>query len=467
MEYTALADLDELVLRVRDRLSASYIQEALNAYRGRAYRSAVISTWIAVAYDIISKLRELATGGEPSAQTFISELDNAIANRDIKKLQSIENSLLERARRDFELLSDREEQDMARLFEDRNHCAHPAFVDETKLFVPEPELVRLHIVHAIQHLLRHQPVQGKSALARVKVDLLRSSFPTTQEGVEQFLRAKYLDRAKGSLIEALVSVFLKVLLKQVDPDLVGRETAVIQALMAIAATHVEIYEAKVREQVPKLANDLDDSELERLFPLIHAEPRIWSWLTEPTRLQVRNMVEHYSAEDAIRLGLFQVGVIGELREKVLQRFSQFSREHKLTLISQHPLPEFTPTAVELYQAAGSYRGAETLGRAVLLPLADYYSRSEVAEVLSAVRSNNQIHYAGDTPSILATFFDRTSRHHAKLRNEWRELMRFLHKLGDGPASYFSYPLLRKKMEAAGLWDPSTDEQWPTPEADEE
>lgn len=64
MKEVRLTDLDELALKVRDRMVRSYILEAIDAYRGGAYRSSIIATWIAVTFDIISKIRELAIQGE-------------------------------------------------------------------------------------------------------------------------------------------------------------------------------------------------------------------------------------------------------------------------------------------------------------------------------------------------------------------------------------------------------------------
>src|SRR5262245_4310446 len=94
-----LVDLDELVLMVRDLNSRAYIGEAINTYRGRAYRSALLATWIAVAYDIISKIRELELQGDANASAFVTILDNAIEASErndpnaIPKLQEIENEL--------------------------------------------------------------------------------------------------------------------------------------------------------------------------------------------------------------------------------------------------------------------------------------------------------------------------------------------------------------------------------------
>src|SRR4051812_7885178 len=68
MSELTLTDLDELILTVRDRNSRAYISEAVATYRARAYRAAIMSTWAAVAYDIIAKIRELAAQGDGAAK---------------------------------------------------------------------------------------------------------------------------------------------------------------------------------------------------------------------------------------------------------------------------------------------------------------------------------------------------------------------------------------------------------------
>src|SRR5258708_36269993 len=77
MFQSHLVDLDELVQSVRDLNSREYITEAIAAYRSRAYRSAIMGTWIAVTYDIISKIRELAVDGALGAPAFSNALDTA------------------------------------------------------------------------------------------------------------------------------------------------------------------------------------------------------------------------------------------------------------------------------------------------------------------------------------------------------------------------------------------------------
>jgi hypothetical protein len=84
MNSVRLTELDGLVLTVRDKTSRSYILEAVNAYRGGAYRAAIVAPWIAVAYDIMAKIKELASQGDGQASAFIKQLNNAIRNKNIK-----------------------------------------------------------------------------------------------------------------------------------------------------------------------------------------------------------------------------------------------------------------------------------------------------------------------------------------------------------------------------------------------
>jgi hypothetical protein len=229
MIQTHLVDLDELVQTVRDINAREYIAEAIAAYRARAYRSAIMGTWVAVAYDIIAKIRELAVQGDAAAVTFSTTLDTAIAQKAtnyvqaIKTLQGIENDLLNQAISSFEFITAQEHTDLERLKQDRNQCAHPAFVTDMLLFQPSPELVRTHIAHAIYHLLAHPPTQGKNALARLKSDLMQPSFPTDQKAVNEFMEMRYFNHAKTALLNNFVTVLLKVIIKASEPDLIGHE----------------------------------------------------------------------------------------------------------------------------------------------------------------------------------------------------------------------------------------------------
>ena len=93
---------------MRDRESRRLIGEAITAYRGGALRSALISTWIAVTYDIIAKARELAGQNEAASKELVQELDDTIAFDNKRKLQKIEADLLTKANDHLQLLAPHE-----------------------------------------------------------------------------------------------------------------------------------------------------------------------------------------------------------------------------------------------------------------------------------------------------------------------------------------------------------------------
>jgi hypothetical protein len=426
MNHIRLTDLDELALTVRETKAKSYKTEAIDAYRGGAYRAAIVSTWIAVTFDIISKIHELASQGDGAAKKIIEDLDKAIAAKDIRKLQTLEDDFLNKAHVDFEFLSSQEFTDLSRLKDDRNLCAHPAFVAEDVLFEPEPERVRLHIVHAVKYLLQHQPVQGKSAIIRLIADIKSVSFPNEIETASVFLNAKYLDRAKKVLVQNLIIVFLKALLRGDDPDLPPAYSSQIAlTLQAIARKYPDIYEMRMSERLPAIAENLTDSLLPNLFQLLGADPRCWTWIGEPVRIRIKTFVAAGVSQPATRNIIFKAVNVEELKPVIVNAFNSLKVESQVGVIASTPRPEFAERAIQIYSGASSFRGAESLGASVIAPMIQHFSGDDVVKVLETVKQNNQIWDAAGTPSLLEELFDGTIKHISVTRNAWKELFEFL------------------------------------------
>jgi pheromone shutdown protein TraB len=110
MPTNNLHSLDALLLSVRDTESNRLTQEAVTAYQAGAYRAAILSIWVAVCADIISKLKELATGGDAAALAEVKSLETWIRTKDIKNIQNFEHGLIELAGGNFEMLLPHEEE---------------------------------------------------------------------------------------------------------------------------------------------------------------------------------------------------------------------------------------------------------------------------------------------------------------------------------------------------------------------
>jgi hypothetical protein len=158
MTSQGFIDLDELILLCRNDKAKSFIQEAVSCYKAGAYRQVIVATWIALVYDIIHKLQELELAGDANATRILEKYEKIRKAGDLRGSLDFERTILDVAMKDFELISDIEYIDLARLQEDRNRCAHPAMNANEEIYQPSPELARSHLRNAIEHLLQRPPV---------------------------------------------------------------------------------------------------------------------------------------------------------------------------------------------------------------------------------------------------------------------------------------------------------------------
>jgi hypothetical protein len=449
MTTYGVTDIDVLALSVRDRESRRLILEAITAYRGGALRSAVMSTWIAVVHDIFSKARELAAQGDPGATGFVNDLDAAIEHKSVPKMQAIERDLLNIARTQLQLVTQHEFDVLKRIQDDRNLCAHPAFITEDELFQPAPDLVRSHLVHALQCLLVHAPLQGKSALNRIRVDILSPSYPVTRNSIGTYVAAKYLNRAKDALVSNLVKVLLKALFLPDAQEFLAKRRQIAWTLSEIAASKTAIYEEVARPMVATFFEGVDDASLLHLCVYLGAEPRIWSWLSEPVRLRVAMLLENADVPTMKLFMAFDAFAVPDLADFLLTKFSGLDQDGQIELISDTPRKEFVGRAIVIYSSAGNYRSAEQHGQAIIVPLASYFSTEDVQMVLDAVLGNSQISYASGTPDVLVEVFKLTQHILEQTRPHWQ---RFVDEMtaqhGGKIDAHYSYPGIRAKLAAA-------------------
>lgn len=448
MTIQGLTDIDSLALSVRDPESKRLIAEAIAAYRGGALRSAIVSTWIAVDYDIIAKARELSALGDPASTAFIKELDHAIEHRAIAKLQTIETGLLYTAFNQLGMFAHHEHEDLVRLQNDRHLCAHPAFATEEALFKPTPELVRAHITHALKHLLMNAPLQGKSAIERFHVDLLSPSFPVDGDSIGTFVRAKYLDRAKDVMVVNLIKSLLSAPFGIESAKYLGQRHQVSRTLHEIAKAKPAIYDETAKAHISRKSDAITDDALLSISAFFECDSRIWEWLSEPTRIRFKKLLQDADAVTLKAHSAFDAIVIQELAAILLARFDSFEQNVQIAIISQSPRREFITPAIRIYGESGAWRTAEQRGRALMIPLAPLMNANDVKAMLDAVKENSQIYEAGGTPDVLEHVLELSKSILSDVKPQWQIFVDEMTNKNHGDAtSYYSYPGLRAKLAA--------------------
>ncbi|WP_186055035.1 hypothetical protein [Burkholderia gladioli] len=288
-----LKDLDELVAECPDPRSRKYIRESVQCYKAGAYRSAVVSCWIAVAFDLVDKIREVAASGDAIAQEIITKFDRARSNGDLRSALTFERDLLNLAQNKFEFISPIEFIDLERLVADRNRCAHPSLVSDTEVFEATPELARLHIVNAVRYVLSQPAAQGKKALERLVAELDSNFFPTKYGDVVAFLRAGPLAKPRVSLLRSYLDLLLKRLLREYT--LYQNRKKATKALAAISEIHPESWKRLIPDLLGKLMPTLlsdDDMERAAVFFGTADGSTVWPYLGATEQLRLATFVEN-------------------------------------------------------------------------------------------------------------------------------------------------------------------------------
>ena len=283
-----LADLDELILRCRDERARSYIAEAVGCYRASAFRSAIVATWVAVCYDIIDKLRDLALAGDRGAEEIIEKVDAARRANDFAKTLRLERELIDVARDRFELISHLEHIDLARLREDRNRCAHPSLNSDEAMFSASAELARVHIRAAVTYLLEHPPAQGKFALERLTREVSSEYFPISAEGAHASLSLGPLRRPRASLVRNFIVVLFKLALDEHSDYKV--RLRIVSALVATRRLHPEMFTMALREKVNLIFREATDADLMRVTSVLLDVGDLWEQIAGDVRNRIENFV---------------------------------------------------------------------------------------------------------------------------------------------------------------------------------
>jgi len=282
--YETFIDLDELIVRCRDKLAKKFIQEAVACYRAGAYRSCIVATWNAIVFDFLHKLRELElldNNGE--ATIILKKFEKIRSGSEFKELWKFESDIPNLAQTQFEFLSPVEKSDLERLFEDRSRCAHPSMTSLEEPFEATAELARYHLRSAVMHCLQRQPVQGRSAINRIWQDIGSEYFPKDSEKATQYFQKGLLASARPSLIKnVIIGLTVNLLTEERSEDERLRQ---FSALNAVANMYHSQVKEILEERLSKIILDkVTDSNWDKVIIYL-GTVEIWDNLSEPCQLK--------------------------------------------------------------------------------------------------------------------------------------------------------------------------------------
>lgn len=177
---------------LNNNIIRDYLAEVIASYNMGHYRSAVVSLYNVVIYDLMFKLKTLKEVYEDqNASNILEELGNNNTNQSYIQW---EKRLFDHIVDHTNLLDEHELRLVERLKEDRNHCAHPAMKDFT-IFIPNKDQTRAHLRNMFEIIFLRDPLLAKEIINPILEDIkgYNNTFGTSinPDRFGKYLTSKY------------------------------------------------------------------------------------------------------------------------------------------------------------------------------------------------------------------------------------------------------------------------------------
>jgi len=399
-------DLDILLTKVRYPQSKVYFLDAVKAYKAGALRASMTSAWVALVYDLIAKYRELSAMNDAAATAFIQAWDTANTAGDIRKLLQLEASIIDDATNNTQVVNRIAGVHLERLRADRHLCAHPAFSAEAELFEPSPELVRLHLVNAVELVLSREPLQGKAIFDLYDVDVQSPGFPTSHARIVDYVEQRYLERVRAQNIRNFGTVLAKSLLKGSPAHWEPQHRKILSSLAAIR-DRAPAHWPDVVLVIVRLIDNLEPENRTRVIAFIAGLPDFWPLLLEPTRTAIQQTVDNMNPTTLADYRILSGMTVPHFRAALLRVIGGLDRNQLAAAIAAHPRAELWPGAIDTYRESGGWRASEANFRSLIAPFAGQLNRQSLDQLLDAVIGNGQNWDAGETSDLLHSMLRNT------------------------------------------------------------
>ncbi|WPP03151.1 hypothetical protein [Methylocella tundrae] len=335
--------------------------------------------------------------GDKAAEQHLEKIEKARVNANVSTSLQLERELIEVAKSQFDLISPLEYDDLVRLRDDRNRCAHPSLVSADQAFVPPGELARLHIRSAVVHLLQHQPVQGKYALDRLLRQVESEYFPIDVDKARSVFSSGPLNKPRETLVRNLIVILLKRLLPApTDYNLAARMRT---ALHAISQLQHNVFDKVICESLPPLIRGLPDNKLIDGVLLIAKGIGRWPAIDIDVRTKIEIFVQNLPTCYFIYID--DLLDYEPLNNYATARVQISSRDEIIAAPFFYLPPAVAEKYIELYLKVKNYAEANQFGSDIANWRYLDFSADQQFLIIRGIQHNSQIRESKALPSVIA------------------------------------------------------------------
>ena len=450
-----MSNLEDHVPRVWNPSVRPLVDEAWRCYNSGAVRASIAATWTAVTADLIEKIIQLAEEGDGDAQRFRTQVEEArakgISPDGVRRMQSIETSLLEEARQ-FELIDSIGVRELDRIREDRHLCVHPSLRHLGEAYEPPTETARAHLKVALDTSLVHPPTQGRKVIDQFKSYVCDPLFSPSSA----HLQATFFDHVRDATRRNIVDVAAKHALCEltIPPEYSVTAVAVASRMAHCLNAFAQRDRVLVRSTMERLAErfrKLDGETQIRALARLGDQDYFWDMVDQPLADRLDDLVkapvpEPLPAARAAMLALVRDRSARDHLPSLETRFNELGTMHRAQVAAVHPAQYFTRHVKDLLADAPNFRSAEKIGQTVVIPHGPYYSVDELRAVLHAWSANDQCRIAGAMPELAVELFENTAHLGDERKPVFDEFIDSVRRL-EPDDSLYDYVDLEAKMHA--------------------
>jgi hypothetical protein len=386
--HDGLHDIEVLASRCRSDQSKEHITESIRCYKAGAYRATIVTAWISVVFDLLDKIRELALSGDSVAKelestyaAYITQINQD--NQDgIKGALEFERRILEICRDRLQFFDSQQFVDLERLREDRHRCAHPSFQNVGIPYYPSSEQARLHVRNAVMHVLAMPPVQGKAALAGLKVLISSDYFPIDEKSAQVHLRSSSLGSGTDSLFKGVVESLIFGFVTVGDP--LYHKLQVYAALNALIEIRPVLVMERIKKNLNVVIKNAPDPKFNSAAALVACVRGGWGALDETSRDKVTRFVSVAPVANILNQ-LENLFFIPQLKAAVIERVGRLSIEELVAGIAINLRHAAKDAAITMLSQAHNWDRVNEVFSKVLLPLFSLLTAEDVERIIRMPR----------------------------------------------------------------------------------
>ncbi len=384
-------DLEILALNCRSEVGRSYIKESISAYYRGLYRSAIVSAWIAIVFDLIEKIRELSLSGDTKARRIEQDFDNLLLQIEqgnptgITQSLEFERNILETFKIEFSYFTPAEASELSRLRDDRNRCAHPSFHRSREPYCPSAELARLHMRNAIHFVLSRPPIYGKAAIDDFLLIVGSNFFPKTIEKAMPVVEKSSLHSPTPGLIRGTIDALLHGFLEPQSP--VYKSLGVPIAMNCIRQLHNSEVASHLQQRVNRVILQVKDPDFFDFLQAMTMIRDLYELLDDSSRSRIEEFFKVSRIEEiAIVFPFFMQN--SSISTHLSLRIPNLSEEELSMLANKSfSLPALKDRIIELLTNSRNWGRTNELTKKLLIPIFPTLTADEAKKILLLPKTN--------------------------------------------------------------------------------